>query len=79
MIPFKTIEGAVAILRQLNSFLHLETQAAIYKVVINYLPNIWILNKNQEETLVNQVGSETQLMLSLESLLVKVEKKVKSE
>ena len=41
-IGFQSIEGAVAVLRQRNCNIHLESEVTLYKTLVQYLPNIWV-------------------------------------
>lgn len=54
-IGYQSIEGAVAVLRQLNCSIHLESEIGLYKTLMQYLSNIWVADAEKTgENLVNQ-------------------------
>jgi hypothetical protein len=48
----------VAVLRQLNCHIHLESQQSLYKTIVQYLSNVWLADSGKSEVAVNQYRSE---------------------
>lgn len=65
-IGFQSIEGAVAVLRQLNCNIHLESEVTLYKTLIQYLPNVWVADAGKTaENLANQFRNEWDMVTAL--------------
>lgn len=68
-IGFQSTEGGVAILRQLNCNIHLESQPLLYKTLVQYLPNVWMTDSARTgEKFINQYKSEWEMLTSLGQL-----------
>lgn len=68
-IGFQSTEGGVAILRQLNCNIHLESQPSLYKTLVQYLPNVWMTDSARTgEKFINQYKSEWEMLTSLGQL-----------
>jgi hypothetical protein len=75
-IGFQSTEGGVAVLRQLNCNIHVESQVSIYKTLVQYLPNVWVADGARTgERLVNQYKSEWEMITALGQLNTAQKKK----
>lgn len=63
----------MAVLRQLNCHIHLESQQSLYKTIVQYLPNVWIADSGKSEA-VQQYRSELEMLMTLNYLNAKKEK-----
>lgn len=71
-IGFESNEGAVAVLRQLTCTVHLESSAALHKVLIQYLPNVWLWDASQPTSVAgNHYQTEEEMVGTLSFLLSK--------
>jgi len=55
--------------------LHLESQLPLYKIFVQYLSNVWIADGGKNEHLVNQYKTECDMLLTLNYLCHKKDKK----
>lgn len=56
-------------MRQLNCNIHLESEIALYKTLVQYLPNVWVADAAKTgERLVNQYKNEWDMITSLSQI-----------
>lgn len=63
------MEGSVAILRQLNCHIHLESDHRLLKIVKQYIPNIWYAGKDEEGYAKYCFSNEFEMVNSLEKFI----------
>lgn len=49
ILPYNTVEGAVAILRQLSCGIHLEGSDEVFNKIKQYIHKIWYVGKDEDE------------------------------
>ncbi len=56
----------MAVLRQLNCNIHLESEVSLFKTLVQYLPNVWVADAGKSaENFNNQFRNEWDMLTSL--------------
>lgn len=68
IVPYNSVEGAVAILRQLSCGIHLEASEDVFNKIKQYIHKIWYVGKDSDEQALREFESELQMLEFLANL-----------